>query len=57
MTVLISETTPAIQLPDADDLVVPPSTDQPVTSIKVLAATDREHLSFLGQVSPIRWWT
>lgn len=34
VTVLVSETTLAIELPDADDLVVRRTTDQPVRSIR-----------------------
>ena len=34
VTVVVSETTLAIELPDADDLVVRRTTDQPIRSIK-----------------------
>jgi len=47
-TVLVSETTLAIELPGSDDLVVRRTTTQTVRSIKGSAAADRQPLSFLG---------
>ena len=56
LTIWVSETTLAIELPDRDTKIVRRTTTQPARSIKGPAAADR-NLSFLAHMSHISWRT
>jgi hypothetical protein len=56
VTVLVSDTTLAIEFTDGDVRVIRRTTTQPVRSIKRPAAADR-HSHFLDHVSHINWQT